>query len=181
MPEFLEIGFRFTLALEGRLVAQSHVDTDDIPRITAIAFHIPPRPCSTQGLWISWMRLGGVGFQLFFSFAIMLAAWLSPKDLSASSGLPSLAQAAWSRLCISRVLKVRHGTNWSAVRRRSTAQEPESHRLVTGGLPDRLQISPSKKWTSMFWGKWRSFDQAWSLWKICSTDFHLLCRYLPLF
>ena len=37
MPEFLEIGFRFTLDLEGRLVAQSHVDTD--PRV--IAHHVP--------------------------------------------------------------------------------------------------------------------------------------------
>ena len=38
---------------------------------------------------MSGRKLAGVGFQPFLSFAIMLAAWFSPKALSASSELPS--------------------------------------------------------------------------------------------
>ena len=80
---------RFTLALEGRRVARLHVDTDDLRRVIAHRVGQPPRPCSTQDIWISWMRLAEIGFQPFFFFAIMLAAWFSPKALSASLGLPS--------------------------------------------------------------------------------------------
>ena len=173
MPESLKIGFRSTLDLEGRRVARSHVDTDYLPRVIAHRVPQPPRPCSTQAFWISWMRLAGVGFQPFFSFAIMLAAWFSPKALSASSGLPSLAQAAWSRLCVSRVLKVRHSTNWSAVRRRSS---PPKSQTATGSplVASRIACQILPCGLPCFVG-WRTFDQAWPLWQISSTVFHLLC------
>ncbi|MEW8688931.1 MAG: hypothetical protein AB2556_24190 [Candidatus Thiodiazotropha sp.] len=99
MSEPLEIGFHFTHALERYRVAGPHVDKDDIfcvvphriPEPAVVVFH--------PSLLNVWEGLAGVGFQPFFSFAIMLATWFSPKALSASSGLPSLAQVAWSLSC----------------------------------------------------------------------------------
>ena len=55
------------------------------------------------GLLDVWEEVGW-GWQPFLFFAIMLAAWFSPKALSASSGLPSLAQIALSLSWASRVL-----------------------------------------------------------------------------
>ena len=85
MPEPLEIGFCFTHTLEGCRIAGLHIDAVDVPRIVV---HRVPQPAER--------RLTGVGFQAFFSLAMMLAAWFFPKALSASSGLPNPAQIAWS-------------------------------------------------------------------------------------
>ena len=96
MPEPLKIGFRFTHTLEGCRIGGLHIDADDIPRIVV---HRVPHPAvsvlHTSLLNVleeaGWGWLPGV-----FSLAMMLAAWFSPKALSARSGLPNLAQIAWS-------------------------------------------------------------------------------------
>ena len=101
MPEPLEIGFGFTHILEGCRIAGLHVDRSDFPRV--ITHRVPEAAMTVlhAGLLDVWE---GVGFQPFLYFAIMLATWFSPKALSASSGLPSLAQIALSLSLASRVL-----------------------------------------------------------------------------
>ena len=77
MPEPLKIWFRFTHTLEGCRIAGLHINADDITRI---AVHRVPQPAvSTQASRMSERRLDGVGFQAFFSVAMMLAAWFSPR------------------------------------------------------------------------------------------------------
>ena len=41
---------------------------------TSLEFHNPPCPYSTQAFWMSCRRLAGVGFQAFFTLAMVLAA-----------------------------------------------------------------------------------------------------------
>ena len=88
MPEPLKIRFCFTHTLEGCRIAGLHIDADDVPCIvvhrvsTTRRVRAPHKPSECiVGDWL------GVGFQAFFSLAMMLAAWFSPKALSASSGL----------------------------------------------------------------------------------------------
>ena len=96
MPEPLKIGFCFTYTLEGCRIAGLHIDADDVSRIVV---HRVPQPAvsvlHTSLLNVleeaGWGWLPGV-----LSLAMMLAAWFSPKAQSASSGLPNLAQIAWS-------------------------------------------------------------------------------------
>ena len=93
--------------------------------------------CSTQAFSMSGRRLAGVGFKPFFSFAIMEAAWFSPKALSASSGLPNPAQieSFVGLLCPVGAAVLEH----ELVDREppvSTAQEPDRQWLTLGDFPD---------------------------------------------
>ena len=97
MPEPLKIGFRFTHTLEGCRIAGLHIDTVDVPRI--VVHRVPPPAVSLFHTSILNVREDadwGLTSRRSFSLAMMLAAWFFPKALSASSGLPNLAQIAWS-------------------------------------------------------------------------------------
>ncbi|MEW8687325.1 MAG: hypothetical protein AB2556_16055, partial [Candidatus Thiodiazotropha sp.] len=102
VSEPLEIGFGFTHALEGCRIAGLHVDADNLPHV--IIHRVPEAAVTVLHAGLLDVWLAGAGFQPFLSFAIMLAAWFSPKALSASSGLPSLAQIAWNPSWASHVL-----------------------------------------------------------------------------
>ena len=94
MPRRLKIGFRFTHTLKGRRIADLHVIADDVPRMVV---HRVPQPAVSvlhTSLLNDREEAGWVGFQAFFSLPMMLEAWFSSKALSASSGLPNLAQIA---------------------------------------------------------------------------------------
>ena len=95
MSEPLEKWFRFTHALEGGGVAGLHVDRSDFPRV--ITNRVPESAMAMLHTSLLDVREeAGWGFQSLLSFAITLAAWFSPKALSASSGLPNPAQIALS-------------------------------------------------------------------------------------
>ena len=96
MPEPLKIGFRFTHTLKRCRIAGLHINADDVPRIV---IHRVPQPAVSvlHTSHLNVLEEAGLGWLPGVLFLVMmLAAWLSPKALSASSWLPNLAQIAWS-------------------------------------------------------------------------------------
>ena len=135
MPEPLKIGFGFTHTLEGCRIAGLHVDRS--PRV--ITHRVPEAAVAVlQAFSMSGRRLAGVGFQPFLSFAIMLAAWFSPKVLSASSGLPNFAQIALSFVGLSCPVGAAVLEHELVDRELSvlTAQEPDRPGYFPDGVPD---------------------------------------------
>ena len=96
MPEPVKIGFCFTHTLDGCRIAGLHIDAVDVPRIVVYRVPHPAVPVFHTSLLnvreeADWGWLPDV---LLLGHAACSVVF--PKALSASSGLPNLAQITWS-------------------------------------------------------------------------------------